>query len=158
MSDSDAVGDASEHTEKASIPGFGPRPDGAEPAVPQEPPSSSFTMRKVVFVLGGVVLAAIVVVVVVVLLFFTVIRDAVDDVESGRNETAITAEEYASIKVGMREAAVRDKLGAPDDESTGDGRRETTCLYYNELDAGLIAGDRYKLCFVDGRLDRKSRE
>lgn len=156
MSDPDAAGDPPEHPEKASIPGFGPRPDGADPAE-QDPPAQAHKMRNVFFVLGGVVLVAIVVFLVLVLLFFTVIRDAVDDVESGRNETAITTEQYESIKVGMREEAVRDELGEPDDETTGDGQREMTCLYYNEKDAGLIAGDRYKFCFVNGRLDRKSR-
>ncbi|MDN5853008.1 MAG: hypothetical protein L0K86_09205 [Actinomycetia bacterium] len=157
MSDSDAVDDASGHTEKASIPGFGPRPEGAEPS-PQEPQASTHSMRNVLLVLGGVVLVAIVVCLVLVLLFFTVIGDAVDDVESSRNETAITAQQYASIEVGMRESAVRDKLGEPDNETTGSGQRETTCLYYNEKDAGLIAGDRYKFCFVDGRLNRKSKD
>ena len=95
---------------------------------------------------------------VLVLLFFTVIRDAVDDVESSRNETAITAEQYGSIEVGMRESTVREKLGEPDNETTGNGSRETTCLYYNEKDAGLISGDRYKFCFIDGRLNRKSKD
>lgn len=156
MSDSDAAGDASERTEnKASIPGFGPRPDGPDP-VAEGPPAQPHTMRNVLLVLGGVVLVAIVVFLVLVLLFFTVIRDAVDDVESGRNETAITTEQYEGIEVGTREQTVRDELGEPDDETTGNGRRETTCLYYNEKDAGLIAGDRYKFCFVDGRLARKS--
>lgn len=157
MSDSDAVDDASGRTQKASIPGFGPRADGTEPA-PQEPPAPTHSLRNVFFVLGGVVVVAIVVVLVLVLLFFTVIGDAVNDVESSRNETAITVEQYASIKVGMRESAVREELGTPDNETTSDGKRETTCLYYNEKDAGLVAGDRYKFCFVNGRLNRKSRD
>lgn len=157
MSDSGDVGDAAGRTEKASIPGFGPRPDDGDPG-PLEPPASKHSMRNVLFVLGGVILVAIVVCLVLVLLFFTVIGDAVDDVESSRNETAITAEQYASIEVGARESAVREKLGEPDNETTGNGKRETTCLYYNEKDAGLIAGDRYKFCFVDGRLNRKSKD
>ena len=157
MSDPDAGGDSTERTEKASIPGFGPPPDGARPPTPSEPTSPSHTMRKVLLVLGGVVLVAIVVFVVVVLLLFTVIRDAVDDVESTRNATAITTEQYSSIKPGMRENVVREELGEPANETTGSGKRESTCLYYNEKDAGLVAGDRYKFCFVNGRLDRKSR-
>lgn len=157
MSDSDAGGDASERDQRAVIPGFGPSAE-APPDASNEPPPSSFTVRRLVLVLGGVVLVAIAVVMVLVLLFFTVIGDAIDDVESSRDETAITAKQYSSIKVGMREEAVRDKLGEPADETIGDGRRETTCLYYNEKDAGLIAGDRYEFCFVDGRLDSKARE
>ena len=153
MSDSDSVGDASENSEKASIPGFGPDDrDG----VPATAPTQS--MRNVFFVLGGVVLVAIVVLLVVVLLFLTVIRDAVDDVEGTRNETAITSQQYESVKVGMREQDLRDELGEPYNETTSDGRRETTCLYYNEKDAGLVAGDRYKFCFINGRLNRKSRD
>lgn len=155
MSDSDADERTPEDDERrAAIPGFGPRPDGEQP---QAASPSTLTLRNILFVLGGVVAVVIVVIVVIILLFVTVIDDAVDDVESGRNETAITVEQYQSIKIGAREETVRSELGEPEKESTGDGARDTTCLYYNEKDAGLIAGDRFMFCFVEGRLDRKSR-
>ncbi|UPK76205.1 hypothetical protein MU582_06070 [Nocardioidaceae bacterium SCSIO 66511] len=157
MSDSDAEESTNpEVTEsRAAIPGFGPRTpgDNAGDAAPQQR-----SLRNVFLVLGGVVTVVIVVIIVLILVFFFVIDGAVKDVESTRNETAITSEQYQSVKIGARERTVREELGEPAKESTGDGSRNTTCLYYNEKDAGLVAGDRFMFCFVSGRLDRKSRD
>ena len=157
MSDSDAEERTTpEVTEpRAAIPGFGPRTPGdtAGGSAPQQR-----SLRNIFFVLGTVVTVVIVVVIVLILVFFSVIDGAVNDVESTRNETAITSEQYQSVKIGAREETVREELGEPTKESTGDGSRDTTCLYYNEKDAGLVAGDRFMFCFVAGRLDRKSRD
>ncbi|UYM04077.1 hypothetical protein [Solicola gregarius] len=159
MSDSDA--DERTHPEddgrRAAIPGFGPRRDGETPAAPSADRSPR-TLRNVLFVLGGVAAVVIVVIIVLILVFFTVIDDAVKDVESKRNETAITTEQFQSVKIGAREETVRDEFGEPEEESTGDGAAGTTCLYYNEKDAGFVAGDRFMFCFVEGRLERKSRD
>lgn len=160
MSDRDAEsGEAEQH--KLAVPGFGPPAEGSLPVLAESSPSPGLKVRNVVLVLGGVALVAIVLVVVLVWLFLTVIRGAVDDVESNRNETAITAKQYAEIREGTAEADVRELLGKPEDVTTsgsGDGaERATTCLYYNEKDAGLVAGDQFKFCFISGELVKKQK-
>ncbi|MGH3359154.1 MAG: hypothetical protein ACRDO7_10155 [Nocardioidaceae bacterium] len=164
MSDRDVVegDDLAEQSERTlPVPGFGPPSTvGTALVVRDEPPSREHAIRNVVLVLGGVVLVAIVVFVLIASLFLFVVRDAVDDVESGRNETAITIEQYKAIELGMREADVRSELGEPDNKTaSGDDSASSTatsCLYYNERDAGLVAGDSFKFCFTGDQLVRKS--
>lgn len=166
MSDRDVADDEplSEQTERPhAVPGFGPPPPGNAlvPLSAAEPTPPRNAVRNVVVVLGGVALAAIVIVVLIIWLFMAVIRDAVDDVESHRNESAITAAQYQAVKLGTAEQDLREDLGAPDDVSTSDAPDAddvATCLYYNEKDAGLVAGDRFKFCFTGGQLVRKSRD
>lgn len=164
MPDRDVADDkpASEQGEqRLSVPGFGPPREGAALPVLAEPTPPKNTVRNVVLVLGGIVLVSIVVVVLIAWLFLSVIRGTVDGVENNRNETAITAEQYRSIELGASEDDVRAELGDPDDESAsgsgGSSGASTKCLYYNEKDAGLMAGDRFKFCFTQDQLVRKSR-
>lgn len=166
MSDRDVADDEtlSEQPEpdeqRLTVPGFGPPRDGAALPVLYEPTPPQHTVRNVVLVLSGIVVVSIVVVVLIAWLFLSVIRGTVDDVEQHRNETAITAEEYRAVELGATEADVRAELGEPDDESSADGSSGTStkCLYYNEKDAGLVAGDRFKFCFTADELTRKTRD
>lgn len=166
MPDRDVADDkpASEQSERRlTVPGFGPPREGAALPVPVEPTPPRNTVRNVVLVLSGIVLVSIVVVVLIAWLFLSVIRGTVDDVESNRNETAITVQQYRSVELGASEDDVRAELGDPDDESAAGASTEessgasTKCLYYNEKDAGLMAGDRFKFCFTQDQLVRKSR-
>ncbi|MGW5363794.1 sensor histidine kinase [Actinopolymorpha pittospori] len=79
----------------------------------------------------------------------------------GFNQAMMTAQQFASLRVGESEAAVRARLPAGTNRSLGRAVRMpappagSTCLFYLRRLPGLINYDdreAYRVCYADGRL------
>jgi hypothetical protein len=80
-------------------------------------------------------------------------RELERELEREFERRAISEAEFDSIERGTRQETVERRLG-PTAERTQFG--DETCLYYNR-EGGNI-GDQFELCFVRGRLVRKSTD
>lgn len=113
------------------------------------------TMLKVAL---GIVLGVVILIVGCGLL----ISSGVDDAEEERDATAISRQQFRSVKTGTPRREVIDKFGQPSDRQTfeneieGLGSSRGSCIYYNEKGQELFEGATFQLCFENGRLQSKN--
>lgn len=104
-------------------------------------------MKTILKIATGVCVAALVLIGGCALL----VGQSANEVQKESDKTAITKEQYRSIKIGMTKKAVLTELGKPEsqDEVEIDGLKKHQCVSYGSK--GEII-DSYQFCFEDNIL------
>lgn len=106
---------------------------------------------------GKIVLAGIILLVLVIGGCAVLIGGAADEMEKEHDRTAITHDEFKSVKKNATREKLEERFGEPSDvqEHEIDGM-ESTCVYYGVKGGDVM--DDYQFCFGDnGKLESKSK-
>lgn len=84
-----------------------------------------------------------------------------EELDKQQNQSAITQQQFKSLKMGTTQKQVEKKFGPPADSqemeseiSELDVESSMSCIYYNR--EGGSFGDMFQLCFDDGKLNSKN--